>query len=65
MKDICLSKNGLCLSRNGFDGTTWLTPSGKLFQALNMKLCELLMIKKGIVDSNTVTTSYVPNKVES
>lgn len=32
--DICLAKNGLCLSKNRIDRTTWQVPGEKLFWAL-------------------------------
>lgn len=32
--DTCLAKNGLCLSKNRIDWTTWRVPGGKLFWTL-------------------------------
>ena len=45
MKDICLAKIRLCPNKSGVDLTTWLAPAAELFQALNMVMANVYMLK--------------------
>ena len=45
MKDICLAKIRLCPNKSRVDLTTWLAPAVELFQALNMVMANVYMLK--------------------